>query len=181
MWLYIKLLIQLLLSPARGWEDVSEASIPADTLQSKGYYPLMAVTALSEFLPMLYSHSIGFINALLSAIVVVGVLCASLYMAKLFMDLTLPRFTGVSLNVNKVNTFVVCMLGLNCIFYIFNNAMPASMTFLRLLPLLSVIIIFKATAYMGVPEDYQLNFTGLGIVAVIMFPLALSSLILCFI
>ncbi len=178
MWLFIRHLIQLLLSPSRGWEDVSEATIAPDTLQHKGYYPLIGVTALSEFLPLIYSHGEGFLQALIAAIVIGFSLFASLFFAKLFLDMTLPKYVNGSLNLTKVDVFTTYLMGINCIFCILTNAMPASMTFLRLLPLLSVIIIFKSTAYLGIKDENQLNFTGLAIVAVIVIPIAISSLLL---
>ena len=92
----------------------------------------------------------------------------------------MPKLIDGTLNQNKVSVFVSCMLGLNCIYYTIRNLMPTSMTLLTLMPLLSVIVIFKSTAYMGIKEDNQLNFTGLAIVAVIGIPILISSLILCF-
>ena len=181
MWLFIRHLIQLLLSPARGWEDVSEAALSPKELQSKGYYPLIGLTSLSEFLPLMYSHSEGFLHALEAAIAMAFSMFASLYLGRLFLEMTLGKFINGELNHTKTNIFVICMMGINCLFIILTNALPASMTFLRLLPLLSVIIIFKSTAYMGIKDDNQLNFTGLAIVGVIVIPISISSLLLFFI
>lgn len=181
MWLFIRHLIQLLLSPARGWEDVSEAALSPETLQTKGFYPLIGLTALSEFFPLLYSHGEGFLHAVEAAIAIACSMFVSMYIGRLFLDMTLSRFISGSLNLTKVNIFVICLMGVNCLFCILTNALPASMTFLKLLPLLSVIIIFKSTAYMGIKDDNQLNFTGLAIVAVIVIPFALTSLLLFFI
>lgn len=159
---------------------MSESVLKADEVQRKGFYPLVGVTALSEFFPLVYSHSEGFTHSLVAAIAIGCALFASMYLSKLFLDLALPRFINGTLNPNKVSVFVSCMLGLNCIYYIIRNLMPTSMTILALMPLLSIIVIFKSTAYMGIKEDNQLNFTGLAIVAVIVLPVVISSLILCF-
>lgn len=180
MWLFIKHLIQLLLSPSRGWDDVSESVLNADEVQRKGFYPLVGVTALSEFFPLVYSHSEGFTHSLVAAMGIACSLFASMYLSKLFLDFFMPKLIDGTLNQNKVSVFVSCMLGLNCIYYTIRNLMPTSMTLLTLMPLLSVIVIFKSTAYMGIKEDNQLNFTGLAIVAVIGIPILISSLILCF-
>lgn len=180
MWLFIKHLIQLLLSPTRGWDDISESVLKPDEVNRKGFYPLVGVTALSEFFPLVYSHSEGFSHSLAAAVAIGCAIFASMYLSKLFLDLTLSRFIHITLNPNKLSVFISCMLGLNCIYYIIRNLMPTSMTILALLPLLSVIVIFKSTAYMGIKDDNQLNFTGLAIVAVLILPVLISSLILCF-
>ncbi len=177
MWLFVKQLIQLVLAPSRGWEDVSEARVQVDELRRKGYYPFIAVTGLSEFMRMIYDHELGFWSVLLSAIAIVGVMFVSLYLARLFLDMTLSKFMSGSLNVVKVDVFVTYMMGINCLFCIFMNLMPASMTFLVFLPLISLIIIFKSAAYMSVKADSQLNFLGLASVALIVLPIALTALL----
>lgn len=181
MWLFLKHLIQLLLSPSRGWEDISEAGIPVDVLQRKGYYPLIGITALSEFLRLIYRNSPSVIDLLLSAIAVAGTMFASLYLGRLLLDITLPKCTDGHFNHNKADCFTTCLLGIDCLFLIFANAMPAQMTFINFLPLLSLIIIFKASQYLDIREDSRLNFTVLAIIAVIVIPIALGSLLLLFI
>ena len=178
MWHFLKYMIQLLLSPARGWEDVS-ASIPnPDELQRRGFCPWVGVAAVSELLPWLYNHTEGFLAALESVIAIGAALFASLYVGRLFLGMALPKFIRQEVNPAKLNVFITYLMGINCLFLIFVNAMPASMTFLRLLPLLSVIIIFKSTAYLGIDEENQLSFTGLASVAVIVLPMVLGALLL---
>ena len=178
MWLFVRHIFQLLLSPSRGWEDVSAQSFKPEAVQKDGFYPLIALTALSEFVPMAYAQGYGFVHALESAIAMGFAMFASLYLGRLFLDMTLARFVNGELNMNKVDVCVTFMMGLNCLFCILNNVIPGDMTILKLLPLISVIVLFKATAYLGVREDSQLNFLGLGIVAIIIIPLIVSNLLL---
>ena len=177
MWHYIKQLLQLLLSPSAGWEDVSAAGNPPGELQAKGYFPLVAVTALSQFLPLFYLRGLGFVRALENAVAEGVGMFVALYLARFFLDFTLPRFIKFSYNATKVYTFVIYLLGINCLFDILTNALPASMTFLKLLPLLAAIIIYKSNKYLGIPDDEQLPFTGLAIVALIVLPIALTALL----
>ncbi|MBO5268698.1 MAG: hypothetical protein J6B13_08075 [Muribaculaceae bacterium] len=181
MWLFFKHLIQLLLSPSRGWEDISEAGRSVDDIRRTGYYPLIGITALSEFLRLLYGNSPSVVDLLLSAIAVAGTMFASMYLGRLLLDMTLPKCTDGHFNPTKVDCFTTYLLGIDCLFLIFANAMPAHMTFVNFLPLLSLIIIFKATQYLDIREDSRLNFTILAIIAVIVIPIALGSLLLLFI
>ena len=181
MWLFFKHLIQLLLSPSRGWEDISEAGRSVDDIRRTGYYPLIGITALSEFLRLLYGNSPSVVDLLLSAIAVAGTMFASMYIGRLLVDMTLPKCTDGHFNPTKVDCFTTYLLGIDCLFLIFANAMPAHMTFVNFLPLLSLIIIFKATQYLDIRVDSRLNFTILAIIAVIVIPIALGSLLLLFI
>ena len=181
MWLFFKHLIQLLLSPSRGWEDISEAGRSVDDIRRTGYYPLIGITALSRVLRLLYGNSPSVVDLLLSAIAVAGTMFASMYIGRLLLDMTLPKCTDGHFNPTKVDCFTTYLLGIDCLFLIFANAMPAHMTFVNFLPLLSLIIIFKATQYLDIREDSRLNFTILAIIAVIVIPIALGSLLLLFI
>lgn len=175
---YIRQLFQLILMPERGWEDVSASVHNPDILQRKAYIPLLVITALSEFIPLIYSRGYGFISALLSAIVVAMGMFSSLYVARLILEMTYCRYVDNKMNPVKLSLFTTFLLGINCIYIIITNACPASMTFLRLLPLLSVVVIFKATKFLGVAEDNQLSFTGLSIIAVIACPAAICGILM---
>ena len=51
---YLKYMFQLLLMPSRGWEDISAESPVPEAMQSRGYYPLLALTAAAVFMQLLY-------------------------------------------------------------------------------------------------------------------------------
>ena len=51
---YLKYLVQLLLSPARGWEDISAKSPDPEEMTRKGLYPLIGIAAVSEFCAFFY-------------------------------------------------------------------------------------------------------------------------------
>ena len=65
---YLKYLFQLILSPSRGWEDLSHDGADPDELLRRGLYPLTGITALSEFLQLFYSRYAGFGSVLQAAI-----------------------------------------------------------------------------------------------------------------
>ena len=69
---YLKLMMQLLLVPVRGWEDVSSASPDPDEMLRKGLYPLMGVAALSEFVSFFYVRELSLATVLVRAVVDFG-------------------------------------------------------------------------------------------------------------
>lgn len=175
---FVKQMIQLILSPSRGWEDVSASVHNPDWLERHGFVPFLIVTGLSEFLPMLYSHGGGFAACLLRGVIICVAMFCSLYVARLFMDITYARYIDRHVNKAKLSLFVTYLIGLNCLYTIITNAFPATMTLLKLLPLLSVIVVFRAVRFVGVSEDNQLSFTGLSLVAVLACPLAICGVLM---
>lgn len=178
MWLFLKHLFQLLLAPSRGWEDVSASGVAYDALLRRGYFPLVVVTGASEFVQLVYSTTLTFVGALESAVAVGGGLFASLYAARLYMDMLLPRLINEKINLVKANVLTTYMLGLDCLYRIFSNLLPASLTFLSFLPLLSVLVLFKSMAYMGVDEERTINYLALAVGGVVILPLVICCLLL---
>ena len=181
MWLYIRHILQLLLSPARGWEDISGAVQPAEDIQRRGFFPWIAVSGLSEFLRLFYGVHGGFFAVFLSAIAMTATLFVSLYFARLIMDIALPRYVDSKISVAKINVFATYMMGINGLFLIIANALPASMTFTRFLPILSIVVMFKASVYLAIREENLMAFLGIATAAVIIVPIALGMILLLFV
>lgn len=177
MWLYIRQLIQLLLSPAKGWEDISEAAKTADEIQRRGFYPWIGITAASEFLRLIYNHKVSFVDVLQGAIAIGGALFISLYIARIFLDMILPQHVDRKVNLVKVNVFAIYLVGMVGLYHIISNAMPASMTFLNFLPVFSLLIVFKSTTFLGISEDKTMTFLWLSAVGVIVIPIAVAALL----
>ncbi len=181
MWQYIKQLFQLLLSPARGWEDISESAPVPEAVVRQGFYPLVAITALSEFLPLLYRYDLTVLAAFEHAIAIGCALLASLYLSRMILDMVVWRYTSGKVNVVKIALFNTYLMGLNCVYDILNNVVPASMTILKILPLLSVVIIIKSMPYMNISDDNKLSFTASTGASVIVIPIVIASLLFIFI
>ncbi len=180
MWQYIRQLFQLLLAPSRGWEDISESIPSPDEVRRTGFFPWIGVTAASEFIRLFYGSG-GFFSVLLSAIAIAGTLFVSMFIARIILDMTLPRYVNPKINFNKADIFVTYLMGLNGLYIIIANLLPASMTFTRFLPILSIVIMFKSAAYMSVNEDNLMTFLGLSVLAIIAVPIMLGMVLSLFI
>lgn len=170
MWIYIKYLFQLILAPSRGWEDVAASGSTFEKIVRPAFISLACVTALSEFMPLAYVHSLTFAEALGSAIAIGGGIFASLYAARLFLDILLSRHIDPNINKVKIGNITIYMVGLDCVYRIFANLLPASLTFLSFLPLISIIILFKSSAYIGIGNDQAINYIAIGFTGVVIIP-----------
>lgn len=171
---YIKHLIQLLLAPSRGWEDVSESAVPADEIQRRGFYPWTGIVAASCLLRLFYDRDITFTGVIMASIAAAGALFVSVFIARIFLDITLPRYIDSKINVSKVNIFAVYLTGIMGLYSIIGNATPASMTFLNFLPVLSLLIIFRSMKFLGIKDENAVSFIALAAVAVIVIPVGVS-------
>lgn len=178
MWLYIRQLFELLLSPSSGWDEVSARAATPEQVERKGFYPWLAVTALSEFVRLAYNPALTFLGALGAAIIVGGAMFVSLYAARLLLDVTLRPHVDGTLNVAKVGVFAEYMVGMTCLFRIVANLLPASLTLVHFLPLLSALVIFKGARYVGVKTDSLMTFLFWGVIATVFIPMFATSLLM---
>ena len=177
MWPFAKNLFQLILAPARGWEDISATDSSFENLVRKGYIPLVIIAALSEFIPLAYVGTLTFLEALESCIAIGGGLFASLFAARLLLDVTLKRYIDPDLSDAKIANLALYLLGLDCYYRIFANILPASLTFLSFLPLISIVVLFKSTTYMGIGEDRAINYLIITFTGVVALPLIICKLL----
>ncbi len=64
-----KNIVMVILSPGEGWADVNTKGIPTSRVLSGAFYPLLAVMAITAFVPMVYDHTITLERSLMQAIV----------------------------------------------------------------------------------------------------------------
>lgn len=175
---YLKLMMQLLLVPVRGWEDVSSASPDPEEMLRRGLYPLMGVAALTEFVSFCYVSGLTLSAVLVRAVVDFGAYFASVFIARLIFDVYLGReLEGGELNRRKAETLTVFAIGIMIVFRIIGNCMPSDVNIFKFLPLYLVLVLYKAIPYMGVRRDREFSFLGLASIATVVVPLALYYLL----
>ncbi len=177
MLLYIRQLIQLILAPGNGWADISEAAKHPDEIQRSGFFPWVIVVALSNLLRLAYDSNLTLLTVIEIAIVVAGSLVASLFIGRLILDLTMLRFSD-NVSVQKIHTFTMFVLGVNGLLSVISNAIPAHMTFTYILPVFSILVIFKANSYMGVRDDDSVAFVGVSTLTLVVIPILLREMLL---
>lgn len=175
---YIKTMLMLLIDPRGGWGTVSSWRISFDHLLRRGYLPLTGITALSEFVPLAYMSDLTFWSAFGRALAVAGSMFASIFAARLFLDIVLLKYISGNINPVKINNLALYLVGFDCLYRIFANLLPAPLTFLSFLPLLSILMLFKSTAYVGVSEDRVINYLFLSFVGVVVIPALFCRLVL---
>lgn len=173
MFTYLRHLFQLILSPGRGWEDVSASCPDPEEMMRRGLYPLLGVAALTVFVQRAYDSTLELSTMLEHAIVVFGAYFASIFLSRLLLEVTLPRVVDGELNLRKCSVLTVCTIGLMVLIQILSNVLPSGLTMLRFLPLLVVVTIYRGAQYLCVKADSVMNYLLLTAASTIVTPLLL--------
>ncbi|MCH5220944.1 MAG: hypothetical protein J1F05_01250 [Muribaculaceae bacterium] len=177
MFLFLKYLIQLILSPENGWQDLENSKPDATKLARTGLYPLLGILAATELLSFFYEKDITIGEVLIRAITDFGTFFASLFIAKLIIELYIGRLTASRPDSNRIDTLAVIGIGLMTLTQIINNCLPWSLVVLTILPIYVILVLFKAIPYIGINKDNELKFTGLCAGAIVAVPLIIYYLL----
>lgn len=155
---FLKHIVQLLVNPAKGWEDIEQDNDSTRTLLQQGYYPLIAVASLSTFFQGYHiGESHTFISLLQYALISFGILFVTLFLAELAFSTLFPSMTSQTdkeEETRRRTTFIVYCLAIMAIIEILINVVPFNFPVLAFLPVYLLVIIYKAINYLGVKTEH---------------------------
>lgn len=163
MWKFLGNIIQLIISPASGWEDIA-----ADDRRTDGrrgltdirkvylgsFLPLIAVCAATYFLRMLYTGGPDFLQALQQTIIQFFSLFLSYHIAIYVFSLALPRLMSIDEQPDPRRSALLIMHCISVIALVFllGNLIKVNVALIQFLPIYVIFIIWKGATYMGVPD-----------------------------
>lgn len=177
MLLYLKNLIQLILSPSKGWEDVSASLSSPDKLVRDAFFPLLGFASLTEFVRLFNNNNGGAVSVIELAIALFGCYLVSFYIGRLFLEHYLKPLVSGEINTTKISTFTLYALGLMILIEIIENILPTDLTLVKFLPLFVALILYKGTSYMAVKPDHELRFLCIAVASLIVVPIGLFCIL----
>lgn len=166
---YLKYLLQLILSPGNGWEDVEIADDNPRKLAFSGYYPLIILTALSVFMQGVYHH-ISFVPLLIRMLITLLVYFAAYFFGVFVLSLFADSSLEHGYDEHKSQTFVIYSLGLLALITLIINILPVTKEMLFFLPLYAALVQWKGIKYMGVKEGKTGSFMIVAIFGILVPP-----------
>lgn len=161
-------MLQLVLSPRRGWEDVAIDNIHYAKLLTGGYVPLIFLTSLT-CLPELW-YNVGMTPAIVIERMIACFVkyLVAYYFATLCFSLYIPSFTGGEMSINKNNTFIMYSLGILAVMNMVTNLLPMVPDMLYLLPVYVYFVMWRGLNYMEVKFNGVLKFMILNLLCVLL-------------
>lgn len=173
---YLKYLIQLILSPARGWEDLAEREPAPESMLRLGLYPLLGIAAASELPALFYEQSTGLATVLMHAVVDFGAYFVSIFIARLLFDIYLGRLTETP-DRRHTETLVAMGIGMMVIIRIIDNILPWDLVLMRFLPLYVMLVLYKSSQYMAIPANNEIRYLVLAASACVAVPMIIYYLL----
>lgn len=163
MFRYLGNILQLIISPQKGWEDVEDRDTRADGRPgdidiryqyTRCFLPLILLCALSAFIRVAYEGGIDFLGALQMVIIQFFSLFLSYHIAVYAFSILMPRILGTERTPDQRRDALMVMYCISVIALIFllGNVIKVRLALISFLPFYVMFIIWKGAEFVGVPE-----------------------------
>lgn len=173
---FLKYLIQLVLSPANGWEDIAAESPEPATLMRSGFVPLLVLTSASELCAFFWERGVHLGTVAVRALVDFGAYFVAVYVARLVFDVYMDRTISRHADPERCGVMAVMAVGLMVLIQLVDNICPWHLILLRFLPIYAVLVLYKGAPYLEVPPQRDISFLVLATLATVVTPLAIYYL-----
>ena len=174
---FLKNMLQLILAPERGWEDVAAEDTAPDVLIRRRLWPFAALAAISVYMQLFYHPDLSWVDLTMHAVVFFVSIFVTLHLAIMIIKTYGGKYImGGTPNPKKTSTMTAYILGLLCLIELFCNLLPIHLALYYLLPLALVLILWKADKYMSVKENKDFIFMLFGACTVILPAVAIQEL-----
>jgi hypothetical protein len=174
---FLRHILQLIISPARGWEDVSHSGQPSAELCRTGFYPLLATAAVSCLIRLFYDgDQATVISVMQDAIITFTAYFATFFIAQFAMTSCMSRLTDKNPTEQKISTFAIYNLSIMVLICIVANLLPIELEILKFLPAYVGFVIWKGVRYLDVNPDKVGQFMFLTVFTIIAPPFLLRFL-----
>lgn len=177
MFRYLKNMLQLFLSPVKGWEEVARLNESPNKLMDKGFYPLLALVAITAFGEGIYGvdpFDIG--KQLLNAINQTLALFLGVMVGRAAFESLLSHFTAQPVNILRAHTVVIYCVGLMAMIQLFINVCPIDLSVLWFLPAFVALVAWQSREYLAIKPDRGGQFFIFAVAVLIAAPLVFNKL-----
>lgn len=171
---FLGYIIQLIIKPQRGWEDVATGNPVPHKLLRAGLYPMIVITALTSFVRVFYFTDYTWIDALQNAIINAVTYFATFFIASFVLSLSLEKFrlpdsgSPTPDDSDRVAIFSAAIVGILLLITLVSNLIPLDVSLLQYLPLYSAYVIWKGAPYLGIATEKTGHFVLIAVASLIL-------------
>lgn len=173
---YLRYMLQLVLSPKHGWEDVAYDNPPLRSLMVSGFVPWLVVASVSALVPFLRTGDAAGLAMVIAAMVMFLKYFVTYFFAGFLFQLFIPALSKGAYNEQNCNVLLVCSIGLLAFISIIKNCVPVDMPVVNFFPLYVLLIMWRGNRYLKVPKANGFKFAALCFASTLLPPMLLQML-----
>jgi len=183
MGLFIKHLIQLIIAPHTGWEDIKKTDRQTNVWLTKGFYPLLGLTAASCFMALFYHTETTLGECIQNALAIYISYFTSYFIAGLVFSWLLDRIATLPDSseqtraeaISRFNIVSLFTLSLMALLTLIENLLPFDITVTKFIFIYVLFILYRGADFAGVPNEKAGIYTLSGCLCLFLPPFAIYS------
>ena len=154
----VKNILVLIASPRVGWEDINACGIATSRVLRVAFYPLLALLAITTFVPMFYDKTITLSMSLMMAIINFSSYFFSYHIVCYLLGGFYPQLVKTRGATARLHELVLYSLIYLVLLAIIANVLPINFTPIFFMMTYLVWIVYRGTQYMGLDKPREPRF-----------------------
>lgn len=173
----LKNILLVIISPRVGWEDINVGGIATSRLLRQAFFPLLAILAVTSFVPMLYDATITLSMSLMTAIIQFSSYFFSYHIINYLLGGFFPELVKTKGASARLNDFIIYCLIYMVLLGIAANVLPIDFTPIFFLMTYLVWIVYRGADYLVLDKKKMPQFLIVSSAALLLTPLVIKSLL----
>ena len=173
----LKNILVLIASPRVGWEDINVGGIATSRVMRVAFFPLLAVLAITTFVPMAYDKTITVSMSLMMAIINFSSYFFSYYIVCYLLGGFYPQLVKTKGATARLHELVLYSLIYLVLLAIIANVLPINFTPIFFMMTYLVWIVYRGTHYMGLEKQQEPRFLIVASALLLLTPFIIQRLL----
>ena len=177
----LKKILVVIIKPKLGWQYIDDSGNSTQRVLSSVFFPLLAILAISSFIPMIYDSTITLSDTLMKAIVSFSGYMLTYFLCSYLLSGFYPEFSRSHIALAKLNNYLIYNLSFMIILQVLMNVLNAEFSVLYFMFLYMPYMAFNALDFLGLKSGKRVKFFIISVLMMMVLPfliiLILNSLI----
>lgn len=173
----LKNILLVIVSPRVGWEDINVGGIATNKVMQAAFLPLLAVLAITSFVPMFYDKTVTLSMSLMRAIINFSSYFFSYYIVCYLLGGFYPDLVKTKGATARLHELVLYSLIYLVLLAIIANVLPIDFTPIFFMMTYMVWIVYRGTHYMGLERSREPRFLIVTSALLLLTPVTIVKLL----
>ena len=177
----LKKILIVIIKPKLGWQYIDDSGNSTQRVLSSVFFPLLAILAISCFIPMIYDRTITLSTSLMKAIVSFSEYMLTYFLCSYLLSGFYPEFSRSHIALAKLNSYLIYNMSFMIILSVLINVLNAEFSVLYFMFLYMPYMAFNGLEFLGLKSNKRVKFYIISTLMMMVLPfiinLVLNSLI----
>ncbi len=174
----LKKILIVIIKPKLGWQYIDDSGNSTQRVLSSVFFPLLAILAISCFIPMIYdstTHTSS--SSLMDAIVSFSSYMLTYFLCSYLLSGFYPEFSRSHIALAKLNNYLIYNLSFMIILSVLMNVLNAELSVLYFMFLYMPYMAFNGLEFLGLKDNKQIKFFIISTVMMMVLPFLIGFIL----